>query len=583
MHGIDALDEPLSQDGLTPYSPQYGVCGIHSIPTRIDVRPMSSSRPPPTTWAPGAVIPGTIYRVIRPLGSGGMGDVYEAEHELLGVRRALKVLSRKMAGREDLAERLRIEARALAKLRHPNLVQVHDLGVSSDGRVFFAMDLLEGATLRDLLRRLGRLKPEQAIAIATQVLDALGAAHEQGMVHRDVKPENIFVLSSGTIKLLDFGVAKAMQGTSLQPQLTAAGMAVGTPRYMAPEQAEGKPVDARSDLYGVGIVLWEMLAGHPPYHQLDAVAAAIASVTRGIPPLQREGVDAPSALTDVITRATARLRDDRYPDATSFSAELRLARPRCSLIPASNDKKTLRYDEATTSLMPIINSDSEDDEAVLDRLLESNERTSQLSVQTHELLSLESLEGLTEIELAPPVDPGLLPTPTSIEIAARPSTIDALPSHEEPAPKTHQTRSSRQPTQPLAMWMVVPAVAMLTAFLTAWVVRAPADEARSARSPTREQREDDAKAAETMPLVTSVTLAAETMPPAVTSLADGAAAGSPPSPASASAAPDAPKTPPAKQAVALKQATKSKPTQPAPVSGRAAVKKTSSGLPSSGL
>ncbi|HEU4534313.1 MAG TPA: serine/threonine-protein kinase, partial [Polyangiaceae bacterium] len=269
-------------------------------------------------------VPGTVYRVIRPLGSGGMGDVYEVEHELLGLRRALKVLGRRMTGRNDLAERLRVEARALAGLRHPNLVEVHDLGVSSDGRVFYAMELLLGATLRELLGRHGGFKVGQACDVAAQVLDALGAAHARGMVHRDVKPENIFIQRNGVLKLLDFGVAKAVFGGSPTAPQTEAGVAVGTPRYMAPEQAEGKPVDPRTDLYCVGLLLWEMLVGKNPFAELDALGAAVATVLHGVPPLEEAGFGhLPEAVRAAVRKATQRRADDRYADAASFSAELR--------------------------------------------------------------------------------------------------------------------------------------------------------------------------------------------------------------------------------------------------------------------
>ncbi|HEU4409234.1 MAG TPA: protein kinase [Polyangiaceae bacterium] len=288
----------------------------------------------PETWAPGMVVPGTVYRVIRPLGSGGMGDVYEVEHELLGLRRALKVLGRRMAGRDDLAERLRIEARALAGLRHPNLVEVHDLGVSSDGRVFYAMEILTGATLRELLERHGSFKVGQACDVAAQLLDALGAAHGRGMVHRDVKPENIFVQRNGVLKLLDFGVAKAVFGASPTAPKTAAGVAVGTPRYMAPEQAEGKPVDPRTDLYCVGLVLWEMLTGKNPFAELDHLAAAVASVLQGVPPLEDVGFGhLPESVRAAVRKATRQKPDERYGDAASFASELRAFRRSANATP----------------------------------------------------------------------------------------------------------------------------------------------------------------------------------------------------------------------------------------------------------
>jgi serine/threonine protein kinase len=255
--------------------------------------------------------------------------VYEAEHELLGVRRALKVLSRQLADREDLAERLRLEARALAQLHHPHLVQVLDLGVSSDGRVFFAMELLVGATLRDVVVSRGRLAPATAVDIACEILDALHEAHERGMVHRDVKPENIWVQDTGTAKLLDFGVAKAV-GAREGQALTQQGTTVGTPRYMAPEQAESATVDRRVDVFAVGLVLWECLVGRTPFAELDAMAAMVAAVMRGIPSVGAAlpaGSPVPPQLIACVDRATSRKPDDRFPTAAALRAELLTIRP----------------------------------------------------------------------------------------------------------------------------------------------------------------------------------------------------------------------------------------------------------------
>ncbi len=254
-----------------------------------------------------------------------MGEVYEVEHDMLGTRRALKVLVRHYAGREDLAERLRVEARGLARLKHPNLVEVYDLGTAADGRIFFAMELLDGVTLRAMLRDRGRLSVRTSVELVIQVLAGLQAAHTAGILHRDVKPENVFVCRDGTVKLLDFGVAKAIDAWLPDQQITARGMTVGTPRYMSPEQAEGGAVDGRTDVYATGQVLWEMLAGRPAFEETDLYELAQAK-WRGVRLLSGlPGVDAPAALCAAVDQACQPDPKNRFSSAAAFLQALRLA------------------------------------------------------------------------------------------------------------------------------------------------------------------------------------------------------------------------------------------------------------------
>ncbi|HQP35669.1 MAG TPA: serine/threonine-protein kinase, partial [Polyangiaceae bacterium] len=285
---------------------------------------MNSSFPNPSTWAPGTLIPGTPYRVVRPLGQGGMGEVFEVEHDLLGTRRALKVLARHFAGRSDLEERLRVEARALARLKHPNLVEVYDLAAASDGRIFFVMELLDGCTLRDLVRHRGKLGASAAVRVVAQALDGLAAAHSTQMVHRDVKPENVFVCRSGIVKLLDFGIAKAIDASMPAQQITGAGMTVGTPRYMAPEQATGTAVDKRADVYAAGLVLWEALTGRPAFPGDDVHEIIAAKVDEGLPALD-PSLGVPVELEAAIARACAPSPAVRFATADAFATELRRA------------------------------------------------------------------------------------------------------------------------------------------------------------------------------------------------------------------------------------------------------------------
>jgi len=285
---------------------------------------VNSSFPNPSTWAPGTLIPGTPYRVVRPLGQGGMGEVFEVEHDLLGTRRALKVLARHFAGRSDLEERLRVEARALARLKHPNLVEVYDLAAASDGRIFFVMELLDGCTLRDLVRHRGKLGASAAVRVVAQALDGLAAAHSTQMVHRDVKPENVFVCRSGIVKLLDFGIAKAIDASMPAQQITGAGMTVGTPRYMAPEQATGTAVDKRADVYAAGLVLWEALTGRPAFPGDDVHEIIAAKVDEGLPALD-PSLGVPVELEAAIARACAPSPAVRFATADAFATELRRA------------------------------------------------------------------------------------------------------------------------------------------------------------------------------------------------------------------------------------------------------------------
>ena len=231
----------------------------------------------------GELIAGTRYRVLQLIGVGGMGSVYEVEHIELGKRFVLKALLRELSRREDLAQRLRNEWRALARLQHDNIVNVTDAGTSGGGVPFYVMERLEGDTLAGLLRRKRRLHVLEAVHVAASVLEALSAAHEIGIIHRDVKPANVFIVEGGAVKLLDFGIAKIADATSV---ITARGLAVGTPRYMSPEQARGERVDGRSDVYGAALLLFEMIAGVGPFDDArDSNELLLAHLAREAPPL----------------------------------------------------------------------------------------------------------------------------------------------------------------------------------------------------------------------------------------------------------------------------------------------------------
>jgi serine/threonine-protein kinase len=253
------------------------------------------------------------------LASGGMADVYAARDRTLDRPVAIKRLK---AHLDDPVARVRFEreARALAGFSHPNAVAVYDAGNDADGP-YIVMELLSGPTLHEYLRERGRLSFAEASGIADQVLAALGVAHARGIVHRDVKPGNVMFASDGTVKLADFGIAKVMADATAD--VTVTGQLVGTPKYVAPEQAIGGRATPQSDLYAVGVLLYEMVAGAAPFAG-DTPAATLAAHQRApVPDLREVRPDAPRAFVAVVARALAKDPGDRFPDAAAMRAALR--------------------------------------------------------------------------------------------------------------------------------------------------------------------------------------------------------------------------------------------------------------------
>jgi serine/threonine-protein kinase len=269
----------------------------------------------------GQPLPGTRYRVLDLVGVGGMGSVYEVEHVELGKRFVLKALLSDLALREDLVARLRNEWRALGRLEHPNIVNVTDAGATSGNVPFFVMERLDGETLAQRLKRDRRLSPVDALRVALGVLEGLSAAHEIGVVHRDVKPPNIFLAAGNRPKILDFGVAKIADAGSA---ITARGVAVGTPRYMSPEQASGEPVDGRSDLYAVGLLLHEMIAGKGPFDDArDANEMLLSHLGRVPPQLASVAPGVTPELAALVQELLAKDPGDRPPNARTAAARVR--------------------------------------------------------------------------------------------------------------------------------------------------------------------------------------------------------------------------------------------------------------------
>ena len=256
------------------------------------------------------------FRLLREIGRGGMGIVYEAEQITLGRRVALKVLPAGAALDERLAIRFLREARTAARLRHPGIVPVFGTG-HEQGVLFFAMELVDGESLADRIDR-GPVPPAAAARIAAEVAHALQHAHEAGLIHRDVKPDNVILGADGRARLADFGLVHDLQGA----RLTRSHYVLGTPAYSAPEQARGEPVDPRSDIYGVGAVLYAMLTGKPPFEGEVPAAVLGRLVSERPPSLARAAPRAPRALVAICERAMAREPERRYPHAGELAAEL---------------------------------------------------------------------------------------------------------------------------------------------------------------------------------------------------------------------------------------------------------------------
>ncbi|MDO9022485.1 MAG: serine/threonine-protein kinase [Deltaproteobacteria bacterium] len=265
------------------------------------------------------------FEILEEIGVGGMGSVYRAVQRSVGRFVAVKMLLPEHASNASGLARFVREANVIARLTHPNIVQLIDFGRDTQGNLLLVMELLEGEPLRTLLRREGRLAPERAVVIAAQCLQALRTAHAAGVIHRDLKPENIFVHRTDDgdhVKVLDFGVAKLTEAEAGDPNHTAQGSMVGTLRYMAPEQVAGDAPDQRIDVYAMGVTLYEMLSGALPYDGRDRFVLLRQIIAEPPIPLLARAPDVPAALADVVMRAIAKLPSERFANVEEFRRAL---------------------------------------------------------------------------------------------------------------------------------------------------------------------------------------------------------------------------------------------------------------------
>jgi serine/threonine-protein kinase len=293
------------------------------------------------------------YHLQQILGRGGMGTVYSGEHVYIGKRVAVKVLHPRFARYEDAVKRFLREARAASSINHPNIVDVTDFGPMPDGGVFFVMEFLEGTSLEDLIEKKGALPLHRGLNVANQLALALAAAHDKGIIHRDLKPDNIMLIrkpgrremvrrvdsgdESSTakyvvekedayefVKILDFGIAKVLTPDEHSPRQTMAGAVFGTPEYMSPEAARGEDVDLRADVYSLGVILFDMLTGRPPF-EAQAAAEVLAMQISHPPPSPREvapHLEITEQAEALILKAMQKKPDDRHQNLDDFRAEL---------------------------------------------------------------------------------------------------------------------------------------------------------------------------------------------------------------------------------------------------------------------
>src|SRR5256885_11149616 len=289
------------------------------------------------------------YHVIKKLGEGGMGQVYLAEHVKMGRRSAIKVMNPSMVHDPDAVARFNREASNASRITHPNVWAIYDFGETPDGLIYLAMEFIEGEPLTDLLQREGALPVPRATAIFLQTADALQAAHDLGIVHRDLKPDNIMLSrrkgGGDTVKVVDFGIAKAVGGDEAGQKVTKTGLVVGTPEFMSPEQLSGDTLDGRSDLYSLALVFYRMLSGKLPFEATTVQETMIKRLTDEPATLtqSRPDLSFPPGLQPLLDTPLARTPAERYQTVAKFAADVAAVtgRPVARSVPPTEAKTEL--------------------------------------------------------------------------------------------------------------------------------------------------------------------------------------------------------------------------------------------------
>ena len=322
------------------------------------------------------------YEVLKRVGSGGMADVYMAKDHKLNRNVAVKLLKSEYVEDEKFLKKFETEAQAVARLSHPNIVNIYDVGIE-DGINYIVMELAEGITLKEYIRKKGYLSPKETVEISTQIASAISHAHKNHIIHRDIKPQNILVSDTGIIKVTDFGIAKATSSNTV----TSTATAMGSVHYISPEQAKGRFCDEKSDIYSLGITMYEMVTGHVPFDHENGVTIALMHLQNEItPPSQiRDGI--PDSLEKIILKCTMKKPEERYQTADDLIADLRLVFEDTSggyvgVVPAIDDSPTIMIDQ--NELTQRINTPKKDQKIQQEEPLKDEEQNAYLDEDDEE-------------------------------------------------------------------------------------------------------------------------------------------------------------------------------------------------------